>query len=139
MLLTDSSSAWLGLAHGLKTIGIPFLITEDYAEAMTHKVVLVCPTVSGHVLSQKALKALAAFPREGGTLIGSNVLGGGLNEVFGFREAVASRQRFEVHFQPEASVVSTFTETEERTLRLGNRDKTSEALGAMDIHRLPLR
>ena len=130
MLLTDSSSAWLGLAHGLKTIGIPFLITEDYAEAMTHKVVLVYPTVSGHVLSQKALKALAAFPREGGTLIGSNVLGGGLNEVFGFREAVASRQRFEVHFQPEASVVSTFTETEERTLRLGNRDKTSEALGS---------
>jgi hypothetical protein len=130
VLLTDPSSAWLGLAHGLKTIGIPFLITEDYAEAVSHKVVLVYPTVSGHVLSPEALHALAAFPRHGGTLIGSHVLGGGLNEVFGFRDAVASRRRFDVHFKPEAAVVSTFTDPRERTLRLGNRDKTSEALGS---------
>jgi hypothetical protein len=130
VLLTDPSSAWLGLAHGLKTMGIPFLITEDYAEAITHKVVLVYPTISGNVLSPEALHALAAFPRSGGTLIGSHVLGGGLNEVFGFREAVASRQRFEVHFKQEAAVVSTFTDPRELTLRLGNRDKKSEALGS---------
>jgi hypothetical protein len=130
VLLTDPSSAWLGLAHGLKTIGIPFLITDDYAEAMTHNVVLVYPTISGSVLSQEALHALAAFPRRGGTLIGNHVLGGGLNEVFGFRDAVASRQRFEVHFKQETAVASTFTDSRERTVRLGNRDKNSEALGS---------
>jgi hypothetical protein len=130
VLLTDRSSAWLGLAHGLKTIGIPFLITENYAEALTHKVVLVYPTISGSVLSQEALRALAAFPRGGGTLIGTHVLGGGLNEVFGFREAVASRQRFEVHLKQEAAILSTFTDPREWTLRLGNRDKKPEALGS---------
>ena len=130
VLLTDPSSAWLGLAHGLKTIGIPFLITEDYTEAITHKVVLVYPTVSGRVLSPEALHALAAFPRHGGTLIGSHVVGGGLNEVFGFREAVASRQRFDVHFKQEAAIAATFTDPRERTVRLGNREKQSEALGS---------
>ena len=130
VLLTDPSSAWLGLAHGLKTIGVPFIITDDYAEAITHRVVLVYPTISGSVLSSEALHALAAFPRSGGTLIGSHVLGGGLNEVFGFRDALDSRQRFEVHFKQEAAVASTFTDSRERTLRLGNREKKSEALGS---------
>ena len=130
VLLTDRSSAWLGLAHGLKTIGVPFIITDDYAEAIAHRVVLVYPTISGSVLSSDALHALAAFPRSGGTLIGSHVLGGGLNEVFGFGEALASRQRFEVHFKLDAAVASTFTDPRERTLRLGNRDKKSDALGS---------
>jgi hypothetical protein len=130
VLLTDPSSAWLGLAHGLKTIGIPFLITENYAEAITHKVVLVYPTISGNVLSPEALHALAEFPRHGGTLIGSHVVGGGLNEVFGFREAVASRQRFDVYFKREAAIASTFTDPRERTVRLGHRDTHSEALGS---------
>ena len=130
VLLTDPSSAWLGLAHGLKTIGVPFVITQNYAEALTHQVVLVYPMISGSVLSPQALRALAAFPRTGGTLIGSQVLGGGLNEVFGFREAVASRRRFEVHFNHEAPAVISLTDHRERTLRLGNRDKNSEALGS---------
>ena len=73
-----------------KTIGVPFLVTEDYRQALRHRVVLAYPTISGRTLSQEALKALAAFPRNGGTLIGVNVLGGGLNEVFGFREVQVS-------------------------------------------------
>ena len=129
VLLTDSSASWLSLAHGLKAIGVPFLITQDFAEALTHQVVLVYPSISGKLLSSQALQALAAFPRAGGTLIGSQVLGGGLNEVFGFQEAVASRQRFEVRFTPDTPVVASFTDPRERTLRLGNRDKTPEAFG----------
>ena len=85
VLLTDPASNWLRLAHGLKTIGVPFLVTQDYRQALAHRVVLVYPMISGRVLSSEAMKALAAFPRSGGTLIGVNVLGGGLNEVFGFR------------------------------------------------------
>lgn len=41
ILLTDKDSAWLGLAHGLKSIGVPFTITDDVAEATRHNVVLV--------------------------------------------------------------------------------------------------
>jgi hypothetical protein len=129
VLLTDPSSAWLGLVHGLKTIGIPFVITQDYAEALTHHVVLVYPEISGVVLKPEALQALAAFPRSGGTLIGSRVLGGGLQEVFGFREAVPSRQRFEVRFDSNAPFVSSLADPRERTLRLGDRTKNPDAFG----------
>src|SRR5262245_60857192 len=41
ILLTDTNSAWLGLAHGLKSIGVPFRITRDATEALRHRVVLV--------------------------------------------------------------------------------------------------
>ncbi|MFM7217918.1 MAG: hypothetical protein ACKO1U_07875, partial [Bacteroidota bacterium] len=67
ILLTDTNSAWLGLVHALKTIGVPFLITDDYRQAIQHKVVLAYPVISGAALSPEALSALAAFPREGGT------------------------------------------------------------------------
>ncbi|MCE7979276.1 MAG: hypothetical protein DYH03_19720, partial [Nitrospira sp. NTP1] len=33
ILLTDPDSSWLGLAHGLKSIGVPFRITRDVHEA----------------------------------------------------------------------------------------------------------
>jgi len=82
ILLTDPDSSWLGLTHGLKSIGIPFKITRDVQEALRHNVVLVYPVISGKVLSPEALRRLAEYPRAGGTLIGVQVLGGGLNQVF---------------------------------------------------------
>src|SRR4051812_48394993 len=30
ILLTDTTASWLGIAHGLKSIGVPFTITTDY-------------------------------------------------------------------------------------------------------------
>ena len=130
VLLTNPSSGWLGLAHGLKTIGIPFVITENYAEALLHRVVLVYPDISGRTLSPAALRALAAFPGGGGTLIGVQVLGGGLQSVFGFQEAIPSQQRFEVRFRGDAPVTSAFVDSKERTLRLGDRAKNPEAFGS---------
>ena len=41
ILLTDTTSDWLGLVHGLKTIGVPFRVTRDYREALHHRVVIV--------------------------------------------------------------------------------------------------
>ncbi|HSY83780.1 MAG TPA: hypothetical protein VK807_18605, partial [Gemmatimonadaceae bacterium] len=77
VLLTDSTAPWLPLAHGLRTIGIPFVITRDYHAALTHRVVLVYPIISGRTLSADALRALTEYH---GTLIATNVLGGGLAE-----------------------------------------------------------
>lgn len=84
ILLTDTQSRWLGVAQGLKNIGIPFTFTTSVAEALQHKVVMVYPLVSGKVLDETSLRALATFPYSGGTLIATNVYGGGLNELFGF-------------------------------------------------------
>ena len=120
VLLTDTASAWLGLAHGLKSIGIPFLITRDFRAALEHRVVLVYPTLSGRVLSSEALAALARHPRSGGTLIATNVLGGGLNELFGFTDVVPSRTRGEVRLNPDLPLTARFEDPRERRLPLGN-------------------
>jgi peptidoglycan/xylan/chitin deacetylase (PgdA/CDA1 family) len=129
VLLTDEHVPWLGLAHGLKSIGVPFLITTDYAEAVRHRVILIHPMISGRVLSPEALAALAAVPGNGGTLIGINVLGG-MREVFGVGEAQPSSRHFEVRFAPEAARRFGFVDPREAVLSLGNRDKGTEAFGS---------
>lgn len=129
ILLTDPDSSWLGLAHGLKSIGVPFRITRDIREALTHQVVLVYPMISGKVLTPEALQALAEFPKAGGTLIGVQVLGGGLNEAFGFREALVSRQRYDLHLAESDPLLAELTDPRERHLRVGIRDKGVEMMG----------
>ncbi len=117
VLLTDTNSAWLGLVHALKTIGIPFVLTRDYQQALKHRVVLVYPLISGKVLDATALRALAQFPPQGGTLIGVNVHGG-LQETFGFTEAVEANTRREIRFNSAAAEFG-FTEAKERVISLG--------------------
>ncbi len=129
VLLTDTASAWLGLAHGLKSIGVPFLITRNFRAALEHRVVLVYPTLSGKVLPPDALAALGRHPRSGGTLIAINVLGGGLNELFGFSDAVPSRARAEVRLNPGLPLTARFEDPRERRLPLGNGPHRS-ALGS---------
>ncbi|HEX2522508.1 MAG TPA: hypothetical protein VHP35_10320 [Terriglobia bacterium] len=129
VLLTDTSGAWLGLSHGLKSIGVPFLITTDYRQAIKHSVILVYPMVSGKVLSAEALKALAVVPRQGGTLIGFNVLGGGLNEVFGFGEAVPSSQHYQIQFSRSHPLTSSFIDAKESIIRIANH-RSKEVAGS---------
>lgn len=129
ILLTDSNSCWLGLVQGLRSIGVPFLVTQDYREAARHRVVLVYPTISGKVLEAAALEALAGVPRRGGTLIGVNVLGGGLNEVFGFSEAVESRNRVEMRFSPETAVKWRLVDEREKHILVGNPKERENNLG----------
>lgn len=83
ILLTDPQSQWLALAHGLKAKGIPFLITDQPAQALRHQVVLVYPLLSGKSLSREAIQQLAVHPARGGTVIVCGTIGGGLEEVFG--------------------------------------------------------
>lgn len=129
ILLTDPNSSWLGLAHGLKSIGIPFRITRDVREALTHQVVLVYPMISGKVLSPEELQTLADFPKSGGTLIGVQVLGGGMNRVFGFRDTVASRQRYDLRLAGSDPLLAELTDPRERRLRIGIREKGLEVMG----------
>ncbi len=129
ILLTDPDSSWLGLAHGLKSIGIPFRITRDVDVALAHRVVLVYPIISGKVLSPESLAKLAAFPPTGGTLIGVQVVGGGLSQLFGFREATASRKRFDMGLASGDPLLAPFTEPHERRLRVGIRNKGLEVIG----------
>jgi hypothetical protein len=129
VLLTDPDSAWLGLAHGLKTIGVPFIITRDYREALQHRAVLVYPTISGAVLDATALKALSQFAREGGTLVAGQVLGGGFNEVFGFEEAIVGKHS-EVRLDTTQALNTEFTDPKESTIRIGNPVQAATTVGS---------
>src|SRR5262249_26692661 len=60
-------------------------------------------------------------PRQGGTLIGFNVLGGGLNEVFGFGEAIQSEQHHQIQFSKTNPLTSSFTDPNESLIRIGYR------------------
>jgi peptidoglycan/xylan/chitin deacetylase (PgdA/CDA1 family) len=88
--INDPASSWYGLASGLSSMGIPFRIVTDPAEALHHKVIMVYPSLSGANTSPAALQGFAAHVRAGGTLLAFSVLGGGLEEVFGFGSAVES-------------------------------------------------
>jgi hypothetical protein len=129
VLLTDEDSGWLGVAHGLKAMGVPFVITRDVSDALTHRVVLVYPMISGKVVQPEAMKALARHPQQGGTLIGVNVLGG-LNEVFGFGEAVATNNHYEIRFDTSQRIASAFSDPRESTIRIASLTKTAAAGGA---------
>ena len=139
VLLTDPDSAWLGLAHGLKTIGVPFRITRDPGTALKHRVVVIYPTISGKVLDQESLKALAAFPRSGGTLVGFNVAGGGLGPVFGFEEAVSGRGRIELRFDTGNPVTAEFTDPREKTIPINSRQRSDIDMGTVSYSQPSLR
>ena len=121
ILLTDTSSAWLGLTRGLATIGVPFTVTTDWHSAITHRVVWVYPRISGAELNGEALRAIGAIPRKGGTLIGSEIVGGGLEEVFGFDSAVPSRARAELRFGPAAARRFDLADDFDKTIRIGSK------------------
>jgi peptidoglycan/xylan/chitin deacetylase (PgdA/CDA1 family) len=135
ILLTDTNSNWLPLAHGLKAIGIPFTITESTEEALQHNVVLVYPLISGKVLSRDALQSLRTYVHKGGTLLAVNVLGGGLGPVFGFKEVTPSFTRHYVNFQEEAKTMFSFHDSREASFRLGQPEK-GNAIGSYGYNSL---
>lgn len=120
ILLTDQNSAWLGLVHGLKSFGIPVTVTIDYHEALRHKVVMVYPVISGKVLTEGGLKALSIFSQNGGTLIGTNVLGGGLNQLFGFDDIVGATSRRVITLDETQLINADFPDGNERVLKVGS-------------------
>jgi peptidoglycan/xylan/chitin deacetylase (PgdA/CDA1 family) len=98
ILVTDPQANWLGLALAFKAEGIPFTITQDYREALTHKVVFVYPSITGTGLPPEALSGLADLIHRGGGVLTFDLEGGGLYSEFGVRDPVPSRSRGELHW-----------------------------------------
>ncbi|HLY80988.1 MAG TPA: polysaccharide deacetylase family protein [Caulobacteraceae bacterium] len=92
VLVTDPASDWLGLARGFKAEGIPFTLTQDPQRALQHKVMLVYPMISGR-LAPDILQGIAAHVRAGGTVLGFDLEGGGVEPVFGIKGEVPSQGR----------------------------------------------
>ena len=98
ILVTDPSSDWLGLVRAFKAAGVPFTVTQSAQIAFQHKVVLAYPIISGRALSPEALRGLAAHVHAGGTVLGFDLEGGGLDALFGVSRSIASRAREELHW-----------------------------------------
>ncbi len=105
VLLADPNSSWLGIAHGLKSIGVPFRVVQSVDQALRHDVILVYPSIYGANTTPETLSALAEYVRRGHTLIAFSVIGGGMPALFGFE---TTRERndlmainFDSTFDPE--------------------------------------
>ena len=132
ILLSDPDSAWLGLVHGLQSIGVPFIVTDDYRRALRHRVVLVYPRISGRAFSSQSLRELAEFARTGGTLLGVNVLGGGLDELFGFSGVKGRRDHTRVRFDVTRPLTADLTDPAEAEIRIAAPDRPATQLGTHD-------
>jgi len=128
ILLTEEDSAWLGLAHGLNSIGVPFTITRDVGEATRHKVVLAYPLLSGRTLDEAGRLALRRYVNAGGTLIATQVLGGGMEDLFGFDSITESRSHYSVTFD-QAPSLDWITEPHERTILLAQPGDAGNWIG----------
>ncbi|WP_434457994.1 polysaccharide deacetylase family protein [Stutzerimonas urumqiensis] len=128
ILLTDENAAWLGLAHGLASIGVPFTLTRDVAEARRHQVILAYPLLSGRTLDDAGRLALRRHVEEGGTLIATQVLGGGLQDLFGFDSVSESRAHHSLTFE-QAPSLDWIAHPHERTVLLGQPDKPESWIG----------
>lgn len=140
LLVTDTDSSWYGLASGLRSIGLPYRLVDSVAEALQHEFIIAYPRLSGALLQPQELQQLAAHVREGGTLIGFGVLGGGLEPVFGFAAALEADLQGQLDFVSEAAFMQELTRLpQERSLRFGAEGDPASGLPALvyDNPKLP--
>ena len=138
VLITDENSNWLGVAHGFKTIGIPFILTTDVERALTHDAVFVYPMISGRTMAPKDLRALGQYPQKGGTLIATNVLGGGLNEIFGFEEVRETKEYAFVDFDLQTNEGQKLQAIGQHKIKIGSETKIASNPGS-NAYLLPLQ
>lgn len=120
LLVNDPASSWYGLASGMSALGIPFRVTSDPAIALQHDVVMVYPALSGANTAPEALQSLAEHVRNGGTLLAFSVLGGGLQEIFGFDTAVEQPMFYAMEFA-RSDFSSAFVQSDiEAQINLGS-------------------
>lgn len=130
VLLTDHNSAWTGIQQALETMGIPYILTDDVAQATRHRVVLVYPMISGKFLNLDQQETLRRHVTDGGCLLATQVLGADMKDLFGFSEVEESREHYEVNFNAENRAIPTWlTHERERTVRLGNPQRPPTWIG----------
>lgn len=137
ILVTDPQSGWLGLVRGFKALGVPITVTEDVQRALTHKVVLVYPIISGQVFESSEIRALAQHVRDGGTVVAFNLAGGGLEELFGVRTGPEATSRTRLRWStpigdPASDEIAVSGTGEARVGSIGYENVTANVLGRFE-------
>jgi hypothetical protein len=111
----------LPLVHSLKEMGIPFFITRDLPLALGHRLVILYPSVDSRTFTQLQADQLTTFVRQGGFIFAQNVFWGGLQNLFGFRSFVPSRNRHHLVFSLTRDPATKYlNRPEERETQLGS-------------------
>lgn len=132
VFLTDTASNWLGIAGGLTAQGIPFRITRNLDEALSHQVVMLYPSIRSEQINLQQLKKIRNHPRQGGVLIGFNVTAPSMRSVFGFDSTIYSPTRNELTFRlldiPETGFIRDKSEI---VIRIGDPDNDSQGIASI--------
>lgn len=136
VLVTDPNSGWLGLVRAFHAHGVPVTVTTDPARALSHEVVLVYPIISGR-MDPPVLQQLGAHVRGGGAVLGFNLAGGGLQELFGVTEGIETRGRTTLAWTarggvPEEDVIRVSHAGESQMGTIGYRATTADVLARFD-------
>ena len=118
VLLTRTDASWLPLAHGLKSFGVPFLLTSDWREAAAHRAILVYPDLAEKALPDEARAGLEAAVRAGATLVAVNPTAPSWKDVFGYEAAKSSRLHAQWRFRPEIRALVPFSDPKETAVQL---------------------
>ncbi|MCA1754056.1 MAG: hypothetical protein LC641_05015 [Spirochaeta sp.] len=128
ILVREKESSWLGVAQGLKSMGVPFRIVTDLEDALAHRVVTVYPSLTGANTDATLLGRLTQHVEAGGTLIGLGVVGGGMRSLFGY-EASAEHSIRQQLLIKSAGLGQTLTHGQPVfTVQLGDPELPSSGL-----------
>lgn len=126
--VNDPNSSWLGLALGLKSIGLPFNLVTDIDAALQHNVVMVYPSLTGGNTTPQSLERLRNHVEKGGTLIGFSVLSGGMRSLFGFSSSDEHAKRQRLKFTSDSVSAELFHSDPEKLIRLNDPSEINGGL-----------
>ncbi len=113
ILLTDPDSRWLPLVHGLKAMGVPFVLVRDPAEALRHRVVMVYAD-----LLHPDPGPFERFLKQGGTLITMGEVPKALAASFGVGPSLYA-ERMGLDFNDLGKGLAGLEQPRECHLRMG--------------------
>ena len=90
--------------------------------------------IAGSVLNGDELRALRAHVDDGGVLIATQVLGGGMQDLFGFESVTESRSHYAVTFSDDDPLTDWLDHPHEQTVLLGHPDDPASWLGTQVYH-----
>ena len=145
VLWVNSDDAPLSLVHAFRQMGIPFFITRDLDQALTHRQVVIFPSVDGKTFTEAQAQQLTQYVEKGGVLFAQNVFWGVLKPLFGFYKIFSSQNRQRVSFAVKQDPIFKYLDRpEEKELRLKGEkieqafwtngyisDQTSEVLASL--------
>jgi len=99
---TNPNGSVLEIAHSLRAMGIPFFITENFAQALHHRLILLYPEIDARTFDDRQVAELRDHVDRGGCVFAVNVTAGSLRPLFGFQQIAPSKRRYRVNFVPGA-------------------------------------